>query len=204
MKILKNFLVFVMVFVCSFALASCGKSKTNEDPLTGDYSSDEILIAYFSCTNHTKNVAGYIENYTGGDSFEITPTVPYTSEDLSYNNSSSRTSLENSNDAARPEISNQVENIDDYKVIFLGYPIWFGKAPKIIYTFVETYKSKLDGVVIIPFCTSASSEMGSSAENLHSLAPDAEWKTGKRFSSDASKSSVEAWLKDLNLKQVKS
>ena len=202
MKILKNLLVSVLVFVCSLALTSCGKTKTDDNPLTGDYSSDEILIAYFSCTNHTKYVAQYIEDYTGGDLFEITPSDPYTDEDLAYSDSSSRTYVEDKDESARPEISNQVENIEDYKIVFLGYPIWFGKSPKIIYTFVETYESKLDGVVIIPFCTSSSSEMGKSAENLHSLASDAEWKNGKRFSSSASKSSVETWLKDLNLKLV--
>ena len=202
MKILKNFLISVLVFVCSFALVSCGKSKSNDDPLTGNYSSDEILIAYFSCTNHTESIAEYIEDYTGGDLFEITPTEPYTDADLTYSDSSSRTYIEDKDDGARPEISNQVDGMENYKIIFLGYPIWFGKAPKIIYTFVEIYKDQLKGKVIIPFCTSASSEMGSSAENLHSLAQDAVWKNGKRFASNASKGSVENWLKDLNLKLV--
>ena len=202
MKILKNFLISVLVFVCSFALVSCGKSKSNDDPLTGNYSSDEILIAYFSCTNHTESIAEYIEDYTGGDLFEITPTEPYTDADLTYSDSSSRTYIEDKDDGARPEISNQVDGMENYKIIFLGYHIWFGKAPKIIYTFVEIYKDQLKGKVIIPFCTSASSEMGSSAENLHSLAQDAVWKNGKRFASNASKGSVENWLKDLNLKLV--
>lgn len=200
MKILKNFLISVLVFVCSFALVSCGKSKSNDDPLTGNYSSDEILIAYFSCTNHTESIAQYIEDYTGGDLFEITPTEPYTDADLTYSDSSSRTYIEDKDDGARPEISNQVDGMENYKIIFLGYPIWFGKAPKIIYTFLETYSSKLNNTIIIPFCTSASSGMGNSATNLHSLAPNAAWKNGQRFSSTESKTNVENWLKGLNIK----
>ncbi len=197
MKYLKYFLVSILVFVGTFTFSACGK---NDNPLTNEYLPSEILIAYFSCTNHTKQVAEYIEDYTDGNLFEITPTQPYTAEDLSYNNNSSRTFLEDKNESARPEISNQVENIGNYKIIFLGYPIWFGKAPKIIYTFLESYSESLNGTIIIPFCTSASSGMGNSANNIHSLAPNAEWKNGKRFSSSASKNLVEDWLKeDLNL-----
>lgn len=109
MKYLKYFLVSILVFIGAFTFAACGGSNSNDDPLTNDYSSNEILIAYFSCTNHTEQVAEYIKNYTGGTLFEITPTEPYTNEDLSYNNNSSRTYLEDKNDSARPEISNQVE-----------------------------------------------------------------------------------------------
>lgn len=78
----------------------------------------------------------------------------------------------------------------------MGYPIWFGKAPKIIYTFLDTYSQSLNETIIIPFCTSASSGMGNSANNIHSLAPNAEWKSGKRFGGNTSQNSVENWLKD--------
>ncbi|MGM9645891.1 MAG: flavodoxin [Eubacteriales bacterium] len=143
----------------------------------------KILVAYFSCTNTTKGVAeticGQIE---GADIYRITPTVPYTSADLNYNNSSCRANREQNDSSARPEITGSVENIEQYDVIFIGYPIWWGQAPKIIYTFFESYDYDFDGVTIIPFCTSGSSGMGTSATNLHSLAPNANWKSGARIS----------------------
>ena len=200
MKYLKYFLVSILAIIGTFTFAACGKSNSNDDPLTNDYSSNEILIAYFSRTNNTEKVAGYIKDYSGGDLFEITPSDPYTADDIDYNNHNSRTYLEDKNDSARPGISNQVDSIENYKIIFLGYPIWYGKAPKIIYTFLETYSSKLNNTIIIPFCTSASSGMGNSATNLHSLAPNAAWKNGQRFSSTESKTNVENWLKGLNIK----
>lgn len=197
MKILKCFLVSVMVFVSSFAFVACGKSNYADKPLSGTYKCDEVLVAYFSCTNNTEQVAEYIENYCESDIFEIEPAQPYTIEDLEYGNSSSRANLEDKDRKARPEIKNSVENIEKYKVIFLGYPIWFGKAPKIIYTFLESYD--FDDVVIIPFCTSASSSIGNSAKNLHSLAPHAMWKTGMRFQSYESQEIVESWLEEINI-----
>lgn len=196
MKHFKNFFSLILMFFISFTLISCSKDKTNNSPLSSDYSANETLVAYFSCTNNTKRIANYIEDYTNGTLFEITPTIPYTNEDLQYNNSSSRTYLEDLDNNARPEIANQIENIENYKIIFLGYPIWFGKAPKIIYTFLETYGDSLNETIIIPFCTSASSGIGNSATNVHSLAPNAEWKSGKKFSSSTSKNEVETWLRD--------
>ena len=85
----------------------------------------------------------------------------------------------------------------DYDVIFLGYPIWWGQAPKIMYTFVESYD--LSGKTIVPFCTSGSSGIGSSAANLRASAPDAVWLPGNRFSGSASRSAVADWLNSLDV-----
>lgn len=145
-------------------------------------SEPKVLVAYFSCTNTTKTVAEAIHGQVSGAYlYRITPAVPYTSADLNYN-TDCRANREQNDPAARPEISGRVENIEQYDVIFIGYPIWWGQAPKIIYTFFESYDYDFDGVTVIPFCTSGSSGIGSSATNLHASAPKANWKSGARIS----------------------
>jgi len=129
--------------------------------------------------------------------YEITPLVPYTSADLNYRNSSSRTSMEMNDPSARSAISGSVDNMDQYDIVFVGYPIWWGQAPRIISTFLENYD--FSGKTIVPFCTSASSGIGSSAVNLHSLADGASWLDGRRFSSGTSHSAVVQWINGLGL-----
>ena len=157
----------------------------------------KILVAYFSATNNTEGVANHIAAALGADTYEINPETPYTAEDLNYGNANSRTSQEMNDSASRPAISGSVENMADYDVVFLGYPIWWGQAPKIISTFLESYD--LSGKTIVPFCTSGSSGIGSSATNLHSLASSAIWLDGQRFSGSASRSTVESWVNGLGL-----
>ncbi len=151
-----------------------------------------ILVVYFSATGTTEAIANYIKDYLNADIFEITPAVPYTQADLNYGNSNSRTSQENRDDTCRPEIVGRVENIEQYDTIFIGYPIWHGKAPKVIYTFLEQYD--FSGKTIIPFCTAASSGIGSSATYLESLTTGATWLSGIRFLSSATQSSVQTWV----------
>ena len=163
---------------------------------TGD-GGKKILIAYFSATNNTKGIANHLNDILDADLYEIVPEQPYTSDDLNYNDSSSRSSLEMNDPNARPTISGGVDDMEQYNVIFLGYPIWWGQAPKIISTFLESYD--LSGKTIVPFCTSGSSGIGSSATNLHSLASAATWMDGQRFSGSASRSTVESWVNGLGL-----
>ena len=155
----------------------------------------KILVAYFSCTGNTEGIAAYIADILQADQYEITPAVPYTDADLNYSNSSSRATREQNDPSSRPEIEDSVENMDDYDVLFLGYPIWWGQAPKIMSTFLESYD--LTGKTIVPFCTSGSSGIGSSATNLHPLAASAKWLDGTRFSGSAARSAVEAWVNSL-------
>ncbi len=96
-----------------------------------------MLVAYFSCTNTTKGVAEKIAVSTGGTLYSITPAEPYTSANLNYSDRNSRSTKEQNDSSARPEISGSVENMDEYDIIFFGYPIWWAEAPKIIYTFLE-------------------------------------------------------------------
>ena len=156
--------------------------------------SAKILVAYFSCTNHTEDVAQFVSEITGGTLYRITPETPYTEKDLDHT-TNSRANQEQGNPSARPAISGQVDNIAQYDIIYLGYPIWFGEAPKIIYTFVESYD--LSGKTIVPFCTSGSSGIGSSAANLHASAPFATWLPGNRFSASSTKTQVSDWIQTL-------
>lgn len=167
--------------------------STTDEPAADN----KILVAYFSATNNTEGVANHIAAALGADTYEITPAEPYTSEDLNYGNSTSRTSLEMNDPIARPAISGSVANMADYDVVFLGYPIWWERAPKIISTFLESYD--FNGKTIVPFCTSGSSGIGSSATNLHTLADGANWLEGRRFSGGAAQTEVANWANSLNL-----
>lgn len=159
------------------------------------------LVVYFSCTNTTKGIAEQIAEITNGECHRIVPEVAYTSEDLNYNNSSSRANREQNDLSARPAISGKIENLSDYDVIFLGYPIWWGKAPKIIFTFLESYD--FSGKTIVPFCTSHSSGIGSSDTDLHASVSQAVWKQGRRFSGNETKEDIMNWIEsmELNLNQ---
>ncbi len=155
------------------------------------------LVVYFSCTNTTKGIADRIVEVTGAATWRIEPETAYTSEDLNYNNSSSRANREQNDPSARPAIKGKCEHIADYDVVFLGYPIWWGKAPKVIFTFLESHD--LAGKTIVPFCTSHSSGIGSSDTDLHSLASEAEWKPGRRFGGNESKETLESWIESMKL-----
>lgn len=182
------------------ALMNYTRLANNESPapvpIPKPSDSSRILIAYFSATNNTENIANHLKNILDADIYEITPETPYTSADLDYN-TDCRANREQNDADARPAISGNVEDMSQYDVIFLGYPIWWGQAPKIISTFLESYD--FTGKTVVPFCTSGSSGIGSSAENLHSLANAADWKDGNRFSGGASRSTVETWVNGLGL-----
>jgi len=170
-------------------------SILNENTVDNPKETNGTIVVYFSNTGTTKKVANYISEELNTDIFEIEAIKPYTSEDLNYNNSSSRANIEQNDINARPEIENKIQNIEQYNVIYLGYPIWWGQAPRIISTFLESYD--FSEKTIIPFCTSHSSGIGSSDENLHSFVDNAQWISGKRFSSEVSESEILEWLKDV-------
>lgn len=171
-------------------------SKLPDHPTTDSGEETEVLIAYFSATNNTEGIANHLDAILDADLYEIMPELPYTAADLNYN-SDCRANDEQNDPSARPAISGSVDSMEKYDVIFLGYPIWWGQAPKIISTFLESYD--LSGKTIVPFCTSGSSGLGSSATNLHGLASNATWLDGQRFSGSASRSTVESWVNELDL-----
>lgn len=159
----------------------------------------KTLAVYFSATGNTKAIAEEIARLTGADLYEIVPADPYTSEDLDYNNDC-RANQEMNDVSARPAIGGETINVSSFDTIFVGYPIWWGQAPRIISTFLESYD--FDSKTIVPFCTSASSGIGSSATNLHDLAPNANWLPGQRFSSSTDQSTVQNWVDGLDLPDI--
>lgn len=157
----------------------------------------KVLVAYFSATNTTEGVAEHIANGLNADLYEIIPEEPYTDEDLDYNDNNSRSTLEMNDPSSRPAISGSVENIDQYTIVFLGYPIWWGEAPRIVSTFMESYD--FSGKTIVPFCTSGGSGIGSSASNLEQLTSGATWLPGQRLNGSDSQDTVMEWVNGLGL-----
>ena len=156
-----------------------------------------VLVAYFSATGNTEGIAQHLQSILDADLYEIVPEVPYTDEDLNYSNDSCRANQEQNDPAARPAITGTLEHPENYDVVFLGYPIWWGQAPKVMYTFLESYD--LGDATIVPFCTSGSSGIGGSLDDLHALAPEANWLDGQRFSSGADQDEVAQWVDSLGL-----
>ena len=150
------------------------------------------IVVYFSRTGHTKPIAEFISEELNADIYEITAEIPYTDDDIKYY-TDCRADREQKDPAARPGIAGELPDLSGYDTVYLGYPIWHGQAPKIIYTFLESVD--VGGKTIIPFCTSASSPVGTSAENLHPLSPDAVWKDGTRFAIGTAKEEIVEWLK---------
>ena len=154
------------------------------------------LVAYFSCTGTTKSLAENLAKAVDGDLFEIKPKKEYTSSDLNWMDKSSRSSLEMNDKNSRPEILNKVNNIDEYDTVFLGFPIWWYVAPKIINTFLESYD--FSGKTIITFCTSGGSSMGKTLQELKlSCSNDTKWIDGKRFSRNTSVEELRNWIDNL-------
>lgn len=156
-----------------------------------------VLVAYFSATNTTEGVAEHIANGLNAVLYEIVPEEPYTDADLNYNDNNSRTTIEMNDPNVRPAISGSVENMEQYEIVFIGYPIWWGEAPRIVSTFMESYD--FSGKTIVPFCTSGGSGMGSSADNLEQLTSGATWIEGRRLNGGDSQETVMEWVNSLEL-----
>lgn len=181
--------------------ASNQQSSSSIDIPTIPEEKMNILVAYFSATNTTEKLAEYAAEILGADLYEITPAVPYTDADLAYY-TNGRADKEQADNSCRPDISGSVSNMDDYKTVLIGYPIWHRQAPRIISTFLESYD--FSGKTIVPFCTSHSSGIGSSDTDLHGLAVGADWLSGKRFSGSSNKDDISEWIKTLNIEQTNS
>ena len=170
-------------------------SEEPEPPEEGS----RVLVAYFSATGNTERVAGHIAEATGGDLFELTPSDPYTDEDLNWTDENSRVVYEYENpDARDTELTSYTpENWADYDVVFIGYPIWWYDAAWPVEGFVE--ENDFTGKTVIPFCTSSSSGLGESGARLAELAGTGTWLEGQRFRGSASQEEVAAWVDSLNL-----
>lgn len=166
---------------------------TTDTPMAGG----KTLVVYFSGSGNTKRVAEDIAAATGGTLFELVPVTPYTSADLSWTTSDSRVNREHDDEALRdiPLVTTTPENFDEYDAVFIGYPIWWGIAAWPVNNFVKN--NDFTGKTVIPFATSASSGMGQSGTLLAEMAGTGNWQEGHRFSSGASKSTVEEWVNGL-------
>ena len=159
-----------------------------------------VLVVYYSATGSTEAVAGYIANATGGDTFAITPSEPYSSADLNWTDSESRVSREHDDPSLRTMdlAETAVDGWEDYDTVFIGYPIWWGIAAWPVDNFITT--NDFTGKTVIPFCTSSSSGLGESGELLAELAGTGDWQEGQRFRSSVAEADVVDWVNGLNLK----
>lgn len=152
----------------------------------------KTLVAYFSATGRTAKAAELLADALGADIHEIQPKDPYTRADLNWLNKKSRSSVEMNNKSIRPEILESNVKIEEYKVVFLGFPIWWYVAPTIINTFLETHD--FSGKKIILFATSGGSKFGKTVEELkNSVSADTEIIEGKLLNGKQTIASVKAW-----------
>ena len=203
---MKRILSLILFLAIAAVCAGCGSAPTQsastspaetqagestEPPAAEPETDSTILVVYFSATGTTRSVAEKMAALTGADIVEIIPARPYTSQDLNYNDRSTRASAEQNTPDARPEIAEDI-SLDGYTTVYLGYPIWWGQAPRILSTFVESHD--YTGVTVIPFCTSASSDIGQSDDTLAAQAGSGSWLQGRRFSGSASENELREWI----------
>ena len=179
-------LLLVFALIAGLALPAANVSAASKSK------KKKVLVVYFSATGTTKGAAKKVKKATGGSLYQIKAAKPYTSADLSYDNDDCRANTEQRDGSVRPKIKGKVKNIKKYDVIFLGYPIWWGKEPMIIRTFLESYNLK--GKKIVPFCTSGGSGISGSMKEVKASAKGAKVVKGKDLT-DLSYKSVAKWAK---------
>ena len=154
------------------------------------------LVAYFSVSGVTAKVAQEIADVDNSDCFEIQPETPYTREDLDYTNKQSRSTLEMSDLNCRPATTGCVDNMAQYDAVFVGFPIWWGREPSVVDTFLTSYD--FSGKRIVPFCTSGGSDIGKTTERIQSLVGEnACVDTGKRLGGEISEADLKIWTEGL-------
>ncbi len=217
MKSIRKILVLALVVCMAFGIASCAKSaevqpiqsgtveKENQystvepsaatEPVQESASANNTLVVYFSATGTTKGVAEKIAKLVKAELYEIVPAEPYSDADLDYTDRKSRASIESDDPQARPAIGGEPVSFEGYSTIYLGYPIWNADAPRIISTFVESHD--FEGITVIAFCTSGSSGIGNSADNIAKQAGSGNWLPGQRFDGGVSEADLQSWIDGL-------
>lgn len=190
---MKKILVGLLTVLTIFLIVGCESNKDIKKTSQEDKDNKSVVV-YFSATNNTKNIAEQIKELSKSDIIEIIPKEKYTSEDLNYNGDC-RANREQNDSSSRPEIENKID-ISRYDTIYLGYPIWWGTYPKIILTLLDTYD--FNGKTIIPFCTSGSTDIKKSVENLRKYNDNLNIKDGKRFSINASEEEIRKFIDENN------
>ncbi len=179
-----NRVLLVIMAAVGISLTACAR-KTESKSMDGA----KILVAYFSATGTTESVAEKIADATGGRLYEIVPEKEYTSADLNWNDDSSRSSVEMNNPESRPSLGGSPVDVAAYDVVFIGYPIWWDQAPRIINTFIESHDLK--GKTVIPFATSGGSGISNSVEVLKKTYPGLNIQEGKLLNNT---SAIRPWL----------
>ncbi len=194
-----------LIAVMALMLGACQTNKQNDAAATddqqaaGEGTGKTTLVAYFSASEAhvTAQVAKTLAEATDADLFEIVPEQIYTADDLNWKDEQSRSTIEMKDSTARPAVASKVENMAQYNTIYVGFPIWWYTAPRIINTFLEQYD--LTGKTIIPFATSGGSDMGKSGEDLKKAsAPNANWiLPGKVLNGNPPVDSLKVWVETL-------
>lgn len=185
-----NKIIFTLAAVMTLSFAACGQNKGEKSMQT----ENKPLVVYFSATGTTAMVARTIADITSGTLYEIVPQRAYTSDDLDWNDRQSRSSVEMNNPQSRPAIKGTKADVAAYDVIFIGYPIWWDQAPRIINTFIESHD--LTGKTLVPFATSGGSGISNSVKELRKAYPDLKWRDGKLLNG-ASRNTVQNWTNDI-------
>jgi len=188
-------LSIISAVVIALSTSACAQNKSNKAESVG-LMNKKILVAYFSATGTTARVAETIAGLTHATLYEIRPQQEYTAEDLDWNDKQSRSSVEMNDASARPALVCDVDNIDQYDVVFLGYPIWWDLAPRPVYTFIES--NNLKDKTVIPFATSGGSSISGSIKDLKSKHPEINWENG-RLLNGGNRKTIEKWLKQMNV-----
>lgn len=163
---------------------------------TDESTGADTIVVYFSATGTTKGVAERIASVTNADIYELVPAEPYSDADLDWNDKNSRTTIEMNDPDVRPAIANDTVDLDGYSTVYIGYPIWWGDAPRMMSTFVEAHD--FSGKTVIPFCTSGGSGIGRSGSNLASQAGSGNWLEGGRLDAGISESEIQDWINSMN------
>lgn len=211
MKSMKRTLVLLLgiaLVVCTaLCIVGCGGQQASSAPASSSASSEaaeaqgKTLVVYYSATGNTASIAHAIADETGAAIFDIQPAQPYTNEDLDYDNPESRVSKEHA-DATLRDVAHVQETPDDwasYDTVLIGYPIWWGEAAYPVASFVKA--NDFTDKSVIPFCTSASSDMGNSAEQLSELTKSGVWLGGMRFPAHVNEDEILQWIDDLGLEK---
>ena len=182
-------IAMMLAALLTISLSACsqGNKKENKEM-------KKVLIAYFSASGVTEGVAMQLAEVTGGDLHKIQPEQPYTDADLDWRDKQSRSSVEMQDKNSRPAITNKLANMQDYDVVYVGFPIWWYTCPTIINTFMESYDFK--GKTVIPFATSGGSSIKKACEDLKTAYPEVNWKEGILLNR-TSKKELDTWVKGL-------
>lgn len=191
---MKSIIMIISIVLMSLGLTACAQRNKEVKTVKENMSTHNVMVAYFSATGTTEGITRKIAEYTDGDLVRIEPEKSYTGSDLDWNDPRSRSSVEMGDSTSRPSIKPSEISVDKYDVVFIGYPIWWDLAPRVVNTFIESYN--LSGKRIVPFATSGGSGISNSVNNLKKTYPSLDWENGRLINrSDTTR--IQSWIDDI-------